>query len=221
LSCRASHSCAPLSHLIDDPLSVVGGDFFPRPGFPDRAHRVIGLGIRRAHEFLPSWRFRWTWRYWAPRTGKLFGPDPLKQAFISKKVRSAIMASVRTRSTGPELAVRALLHSLGYRYRLNDRSLPGSPDLVFPSRRKAIFVHGCFWHGHRCRFGRLPESRKDYWAPKIAGNRARDRQALRALKKGGWEALVVWQCELRVPAKVLRKMVRFLGRRRKGGLPTC
>ena len=134
---------------------------------------------------------------------------------VSKKVRSAIMASVRTTNTGPELALRKLLHALGYRYRLNYRKLPGSPDLVFPALRKAIFVHGCFWHGHRCRWGRLPKSRKGYWQPKIASNRARDRRVLRALRKAGWEAIVVWQCDLRASAIGLKKAVRFLGIRRK------
>jgi DNA mismatch endonuclease (patch repair protein) len=135
---------------------------------------------------------------------------------FSKKVRSKIMASVRTKNTGPELALRKLLHALGYRYRLHSRALPGSPDLVFPAAHKVIFVHGCFWHGHGCRWGRLPKSRKGYWVPKIAGNRTRDRRVIRQLRKAGWNSLVVWECDLRSQTKKgLNQAVRFLAARRK------
>jgi DNA mismatch endonuclease (patch repair protein) len=134
----------------------------------------------------------------------------------SKEIRSKIMASVRTKDTRPELALRKLLHALGYRYRLHTRALPGSPDLVFPARRKVIFVHGCFWHGHGCRWGRMPKSRKGYWVPKIVGNRARDRRVIRQLRKDGWKCLVVWECALRPQnRRGLEKAVRFLGPRRK------
>src|SRR5262245_24900911 len=109
--------------------------------------------------------------------------------------RSRIMSAVHTVNTGPELVVRRLLHRIGYRYRLHVKALPGRPDLVFPSRRKVIFVHGCFWHGHECNKGHLPKSRLDYWAPKIAANRLRDANVLRTLGEDGWHALVVWQCE--------------------------
>jgi DNA mismatch endonuclease (patch repair protein) len=105
------------------------------------------------------------------------------------------MQSVKTHDTGPELAVRRILFGLGYRYRLNARSLPGKPDIVLPGRMKAIFVHGCFWHGHGCRKGRAPKSRLDYWKPKLATNRKRDRRQLRALNALGWSVLIVWQCE--------------------------
>ena len=134
---------------------------------------------------------------------------------VSKQVRSAIMASVGTRNTGPEVALRKLLHRRGYRYRVNYQKLPGSPDLAFSSRRKAIFVHGCFWHGHGCRWGRLPKSRVEYWEAKIIGNRTRDRRVTREIKKVGWQTLIVWQCELRTPSEALRKAVRFLGSRKK------
>lgn len=114
----------------------------------------------------------------------------------SPEQRRRIMQSVRTKNTGPELAVRRALFAAGFRYRLHRRGLPGSPDIVFPSRRKVIFVHGCFWHGHGCSKGKAPKSRTDYWLSKITANRERDERNLRALSELGWSALVVWQCEL-------------------------
>lgn len=131
---------------------------------------------------------------------------------VSAAVRSKIMSAVQTKDTGPEVVIRRMLHRLGYRYRLHDRRLPGSPDLSFPGRRKVVFVHGCFWHGHTCRWGRLPKSRPEYWAPKIAGNRARDGRNLKALRKQGWRSLTVWQCELKSPALLLKKLCVFLDR---------
>ena len=116
---------------------------------------------------------------------------------VTKAVRSKIMASVHTRDTGAEKAVRSIVHRLGYRYSLARRDLPGKPDLVFVSRRKVIFVHGCFWHGHSCRYGRLPKSRLEYWKPKIAVNKARDRRQANGLRKAGWSVMIVWQCQLK------------------------
>jgi len=107
------------------------------------------------------------------------------------------MSSVRSRNTGPERAVRSIVHRLGFRYSLIRRDLPGKPDLTFVGKRKAIFVHGCFWHGHSCLYGKLPKSRLDYWKPKIAANKARDRKQVRALRKTGWSVMIVWQCQLR------------------------
>lgn len=120
------------------------------------------------------------------------------------------MASVGTRDTEPELTLRKRLHALGYRYRVNSRTLPGKPDIVFPRLRKTIFVHGCFWHGHRCRWGRLPKSRIDYWQPKIAANGQRDRRVAAALRRRGWRVLTVWQCEIRKIERVLPRVLRFL-----------
>ena len=116
---------------------------------------------------------------------------------VSKMVRSKIMAAVHSRNTGPERAVRSLVHRLGYRYSLTRTDLPGSPDLVFVSRRKVIFVHGCFWHAHSCRFGRTPKSRVVYWKTKFSTNRARDRRQANELRKTGWSVMIVWQCELK------------------------
>lgn len=120
------------------------------------------------------------------------------------------MQSVRTRDTGPELAVRRLLTALGQRYRLNARNLPGKPDIVFPGKRRAIFVHGCFWHGHRCGKGRAPKSRLDYWAPKLQANRERDAAQRKALRALGWKVLTVWQCEVGNAEKMRRKLESFM-----------
>lgn len=133
---------------------------------------------------------------------------------VSKETRSAIMASVKSKNTKPEIALRSALHKLGYRFRLHRRDLPGSPDLVFPSRKKAIFVHGCFWHGHGCRWGKLPKSRLEYWGPKIAANKKRDRNKARLLRQYGWEAKTVWACQLRIENKTLNKIAEFLGHAR-------
>lgn len=111
--------------------------------------------------------------------------------------RSRIMRAVKSRDTNPELAVRRLLHSMGYRYRLHRPGLPGKPDIVFSSRRKVIFVHGCFWHGHDCARGaRVPASNTEYWTAKIGRNVARDRGTLAQLTDAGWAVLVLWECEL-------------------------
>jgi DNA mismatch endonuclease (patch repair protein) len=124
--------------------------------------------------------------------------------------RRRIMQSVKTHDTGPELAVRRILCHLGYRYRLNAKNLPGRPDIVFPVKMKAIFVHGCFWHGHRCRKGRAPKSRLDYWKPKLKTNRKRDAMQLRALKVLGWSVLTVWQCEVNDNKALGSRLVAFL-----------
>lgn len=120
------------------------------------------------------------------------------------------MQSVGQKDTGPELAVRRIAHRMGYRYRLHTRGLAGRPDLVFASRRKAIFVNGCFWHGHGCSKGRLPKSRTDYWGPKIARNAERDSQAIAALEADGWRILTVWQCETGDPAALATRLRAFL-----------
>ena len=109
--------------------------------------------------------------------------------------RRRIMQSVKTENTAPEMVVRRLLHRLGYRYRLHRKNLPGKPDIVFGRLRKAIFVHGCFWHGHECSKGRLPKSRLEYWRPKLAANQERDRRTEEHLHAMGWSVLVIWQCE--------------------------
>lgn len=126
--------------------------------------------------------------------------------------RSEIMSAVRTEDTGPELFVRKLLFAKGYRYRLHRKGLPGRPDIVFPRWRKVVFVHGCFWHGHRCSKGKLPKSRLRYWRPKIAENKKRDRRNVIQLRRMNWGAFVVWQCELKNEKSLMRRLKSFLGR---------
>lgn len=116
---------------------------------------------------------------------------------LTKEQRSERMRRVHSRDTGTELAVRRVVHGLGYRYRLHGKDLPGKPDLVFRNRRKVIFVHGCFWHRHDCHLGRLPKSRLDFWLPKLEANRARDADTTALLESLGWNVLTVWECELR------------------------
>lgn len=116
---------------------------------------------------------------------------------LSPKDRSERMGRVRSKGSKPEMAVRRLVHGLGYRYRLHGKGIPGRPDLVFRSRRKVIFVHGCFWHRHpRCKLTRLPKSRLDFWKPKLERNRARDREVQKELRDAGWSLLVIWECEV-------------------------
>ncbi len=130
---------------------------------------------------------------------------------ISPEARGRQMSRVRSKDTKPEMIVRRLIFSMGYRYRLHDARLPGSPDLVLAGRRKVVFVHGCFWHRHTdCALARLPKSRLDFWLPKLVGNKVRDQTNQRLLRKLGWRVLVVWECELRDTKRLARKIRRFL-----------
>jgi DNA mismatch endonuclease (patch repair protein) len=124
--------------------------------------------------------------------------------------RSAVMRRVRGKDTQPEMAVRSMVHRLGFRYALHRRDLPGNPDLVFPARDRVIFVHGCFWHGHSCRAGRnRPSSNCAYWTAKLDRNQARDAANRRRLRKLGWRILVVWECELQNPERLRTRIARF------------
>ena len=125
--------------------------------------------------------------------------------------RSALMSRIGGKDTAPELMVRHLLHSLGYRFRLHRRDLPGTPDIVFPSRHLALFVNGCFWHAHGCWIGQAPKSNRRYWVPKLEGNRARDRQNCADLRALGWRTMTVWQCQIRNPRSLARRLISFLG----------
>ena len=134
----------------------------------------------------------------------------MADVFTSEK-RSAIMAQIKGENTKPELLVRRIVHSLGYRYRLHGKKLPGKPDLVLPRHHKVILVHGCFWHGHaRCRRSALPTSNVDFWHEKIEGNRTRDRRTVRKLRRMGWQVLVVWQCETKDVARLTARLELFL-----------
>ena len=117
---------------------------------------------------------------------------------FSPEKRSAVMRRVKGRDTGPELKLRKLLTRMGLRYRLHRKDLPGSPDVAFMGRKVAVFMHGCFWHGHDCKRGaRQPKANADYWIDKIGRNRARDAASVAALEAMGWRAVTVWECELK------------------------
>jgi DNA mismatch endonuclease (patch repair protein) len=116
---------------------------------------------------------------------------------VSPAVRSRMMAGIRARDTKPELVLRRGLHAAGLRFRLHDRTLPGTPDLVFPRWRAVLFAHGCFWHGHDCPLFRWPSTREGFWRPKITRNRENDAKAAAALADAGWRSGVVWECALR------------------------
>ena len=125
------------------------------------------------------------------------------------------MSRVRSKDMRPEMAVRKLVFSLGYRYRLHGRDLPGRPDLVFRRWRKVIFVHGCFWHRHpNCALARMPKSRLDFWQPKLERNRERDANNKRALQREGWKVLTVWECELTDSRRLEKRIRRFLDAQR-------
>ena len=129
--------------------------------------------------------------------------------------RSARMSLVRAKNTKPELLVRRLVHGLGYRYRLHRRTLPGTPDLVFPGRDKVIFVHGCFWHRHPgCERARMPKSRLEFWVPKLEGNAQRDARDVRALRRLGWSVMTIWECQLRDMTRLENRIRRFLDEKR-------
>ena len=121
---------------------------------------------------------------------------------VAPEVRSRMMAGIRGKDTRPELAVRAALHRLGFRYRLHRKDLPGRPDIVLPKYQAVIFVHGCFWHGHGCHLFRWPKTREEFWREKINSNNARDRRHLRALADAGWRVATIWECSLKGRARL-------------------
>ena len=130
---------------------------------------------------------------------------------FSRKKRSEIMRAVLGKDTAPEMVVRRFLHTLGYRYRLHVSDLPGKPDLVFAGRGKVVFVHGCFWHQHRCARGnRLPKTHRSYWIKKLEGNRRRDRRHRAALRRAGWSVMTVWECQTKDVEKLASRLCAFL-----------
>jgi len=126
---------------------------------------------------------------------------------VDKATRTKIMSSVGQRNTKPEMKIRRALHALGFRYRLNVRSLPGSPDLVFPKYRSVIFVQGCFWHSHDCKYATKPATRKEFWAKKFESNRKRDKKKALELRNQEWRVLVVWECATKGDESSLEKTV--------------
>lgn len=134
---------------------------------------------------------------------------------LSPQERSERMSRVKGKDTKPEMAVRSLVHRLGFRYRLHTQGLPGKPDLVFAGRRCVIFVHGCFWHRHsNCPLSRMPKSRVDFWQPKLEENRRRDSRNQRELRKDGWRLMIIWECQLGEPARLENRIRKFLGQDR-------
>lgn len=130
---------------------------------------------------------------------------------LTPEQRSYCMSRIRGKDTKPELIVRKLVHALGYRFRLHVNDLPGRPDLVFRNRHKVIFVHGCFWHRHNCRYGRVqPKTRAAFWRKKLAGNKKRDARNRRDLRQQGWTVLVVWECQTRRLEWLAERLERFL-----------
>lgn len=130
---------------------------------------------------------------------------------VTRAKRSQMMSLVRSKDTKPEMALRRLVHSLGYRFRLHDARLPGKPDLVFPGRHKVIFVHGCFWHRHaRCRYTTSPRTSVRFWQAKFCANVERDARARRELRKLGWKVLTIWQCQMKNLQKVEERIDEFL-----------
>lgn len=122
-----------------------------------------------------------------------------------------MMSRIRGTNTKPELAVRSLLHRMGYRFRLHRKDLPGTPDIVLPGRGTVVFVHGCFWHGHACKRTKMPKSRVEYWTGKIGANRRRDARKRKRLKALGWNVVIVWECELKRPDRLVEKLERSIG----------
>lgn len=135
---------------------------------------------------------------------------------LTQEQRRITMARVRSKDTTLEMRVRRLAFSMGYRYRLQRRDLPGVPDMAFPGRKKVIFIHGCFWHGHDCRSGRkIPKTNEKYWLPKLARNKDRDALNQAKLRDMGWDCLVIWECQAKDERFLLSQLRNFLGNRRQ------
>lgn len=135
----------------------------------------------------------------------------LRTDVFDAEKRSAVMRRVKGRDTTPEMKVRRALTALGARYRLHRKDLPGSPDIVMPGRRLALFVHGCFWHGHDCARGaRVPKANREYWTAKVARNRARDETSRAALQAAGWRVETIWECELKAAADLRERLAGLL-----------
>ena len=130
---------------------------------------------------------------------------------FTKEKRSQIMSKIKGKDTKPEIVVRSLLHQMGYRFRLHRRDLPGNPDIVLPKHKKVIFVHGCFWHGHKdCPRAKRPSTNKKFWNEKLSKSIKRDTFNQKKLKKMGWLTLIIWQCEMKDSKNLQSKLESFL-----------
>lgn len=129
---------------------------------------------------------------------------------FTKKKRSSVMRAIKSGNTSCELLVRKALHRLGYRFTLHGRALPGKPDIVLPRYKVAIQVRGCFWHGHSCKDGHTPKTRRDYWVPKLRSNKLRDKQRDRAIRRLGWALFVVWECKAAQPKQLVKEIRRIV-----------
>lgn len=129
---------------------------------------------------------------------------------VEKEIRSIIMSKVGQKNTSPEVNLRKELHRLGLRYRLHDKKMPGSPDLVFPRFKAVIFVHGCFWHRHDCKLTTTPATNREFWLKKFDDNVVRDRRNIQALLDNGWRVAVIWECNLKGKKAVLRKKAQHV-----------
>lgn len=137
---------------------------------------------------------------------------------LTKAQRSANMAKIRAKDTKPEMTVRRMLHALGYRFRLHGPGLPGKPDVVFPRKKLALFIHGCFWHQHEnCKHSVLPKSRPEFWLPKLKRNKERDTENIAKLQQIGWQTMTVWECETRSPEELANKLKNAIGEPRLRG----
>ena len=130
---------------------------------------------------------------------------------LTPKQRSRCMAAIKSKHTKPEVLVRILLGRMGYRYRLHMGGLPGKPDIVVPSKKLSIFVHGCFWHSHRCRYGRVvPATNVEFWRKKRLGNVLRDKRNFLVLRKSGWKVITVWECWTKNPEALRHRLAALL-----------
>ena len=180
-----------------------------------KAHTVLpwlGSVLGLLYEGRLGCRRKSVWTDYQRVTAEITYGICLQMDTLTAVERSQRMARISSKNTKPELVVRHLVFSLGYRYRLHSRDLPGSPDLVFRSRKKAIFVHGCFWHCHEgCKVANRPKSRTEYWDDKFARNKQRDARNQRALKNLGWRSLVIWECQLKGIKSLQKRLQTFLG----------
>ena len=178
-------------------IALMIGNALPPPFIAAHAG-ALKVGLRKASASA-------AWRTWARHAAV-----PMADR-VTEEQRSRNMAAVRSSNTTPERAVRSILHGLGLRFRLHQRELPGTPDIVLVRHETVVFVHGCFWHSHDCKRGGVPSTRPDFWLPKLQRNHECDRASVASLRELGWRVLIVWECELREPKRLARRLARAFG----------